>query len=424
MNDYSCSNELLEKALKVIPTGSQTFSKSHYSLPKGASPLFLESGSGAHVIDVDGNEYIDLVNGLLSVSLGYGDKDIDRAITEQLKKGISFSLPHHLELEVANLLIDLIPCAEMVRFGKNGTDVTSAAIRLARAYTGREHIAVCGYHGWQDWYIGTTSRDLGVPESVKNLSHVFKYNDLPSLERLFDRFPKMAAVIMEPMSSQYPDAGFMEAIRELCDKNGSLLIFDEMITGFRFSINGAQSIFNVTPDLATFGKGMANGMPLSALVGKKEVMSMMDDIFFSGTFGGETLSLAAAKATITKMLDNNVIEHMHSIGKYLNDGIQAVIEKLNVNWLRLEGHDVWKIIVINAGDKTQLYKSILLQELIKNGVLTIGSHNISYAMSIKDADRVIKAYELSLVAVEAARKDKSESKILKGEEIKPVFKVR
>ena len=424
MNSYTCSNELLNNALKVIPTGSQTFSKSHYSLPKGAAPLFLESGNGAIVKDVDGNEFIDLINGLLCVSLGYGDQDVDMAISNQLKNGISFSLPHHLEMDVANLLIDLIPCAEMVRFGKNGTDVTSAAIRLSRAYTGREHIAVCGYHGWQDWYIGTTSRDLGVPESVKNLSHVFKYNDLSSLESLFDKFPEMAAVIMEPMSSQYPESGFLEGVRGLCDKHGALLIFDEMITGFRFSINGAQSMFNVKPDLATFGKGMANGMPLSALVGKKEVMSMMDEIFFSGTFGGETLSLAAAKATITKMQSNNVIAHMHSIGKYLNNGIQSVIEKLNVNWIRLEGHDVWKIIVINAGDKTQLYKSLLIQELIEHGVLTIGSHNISYSMTTKDADFVIKAYEYSLISVEAAKKSKSEFRMLKGEEIKPVFKVR
>ena len=424
MNEYTISNELLDRALKVIPTGSQTFSKSHYSLPKGSAPLFLESGSGVNVKDVDGNEFIDLVNGLLCVSLGYGDKDVEVAISEQLKKGISFSLPHQLEMEVSELLINLIPCAEMVRFGKNGTDVTSAAIRLSRAYTGREHIAICGYHGWQDWYIGTTSRDLGVPEGVKNLSHVFKYNDLSSLENLFEEFPEMAAVIMEPMTLHYPDAGFLESIRELCDKYGALLVFDEMITGFRFSINGAQSMFNVKPDLATFGKGMANGMPLSALVGKKEVMSMMDDIFFSGTFGGETLSLAAAKATITKMLDNNVIDHIHSIGKYLNDGVQCVIKKHNVSWLRLEGHDAWKVIVIDAGDKTQLYKSLLIQELIKNGVLTIGSHNISYAMTTKDADCVIKAYELSLNSIEMAIKDMSEVEMLKGEEIKQVFKVR
>lgn len=424
MKVFNKSDQYLKDALDIIPLGSQTFSKSYYSLPQGAAPLFIEKGDGAIVTDVDGNEYIDLVSGLLCVSLGYNDEDVNQAIVDQLKNGISFSLPHRLETEVAKKLIKLIPCAQMVRFGKNGTDVTSAAIRLARAYTGKSHVAICGYHGWQDWYIATTSRDLGVPQEVKNLSHVFQYNNLSSLENIFEHNSDIAAVIMEPMGAVFPDSGFLQGVRDICDKHDAILIFDEVITGFRFHINGAQTLFNVIPDLATFGKGMANGMPISALVGKKNIMKHMDDIFFSGTFGGETLSLAAANATINKMLKYNVVKHFDHVGGYLNKGINNVIKSLNVNWLSLIGHNSWNVLSIDAGEKTTLYKSLLLQELIQNGVLTIGSHNISYAFDFDLADKVVSAYECSLGVIQNAIEKGEEYSLLKGQLIKPVFKVR
>jgi len=418
------SNEMLLSTLQVIPLGSQTFSKSHYSLPQGAAPLFLESGNGSLVKDVDDNEYIDLVNGLLCVSLGYNDPDVNLAILSQLKNGISFSLPHRLEYEVANLLIELIPCAEMVRFGKNGSDATSAAIRLARGITGRDHVAMCGYHGWQDWYIGSTSRDLGVPESVKALSHTFIYNSLESLKEIFVRYPDTAAVILEPMGAIYPEKGFLQGVRDICDQYGAILIFDEIITGFRLDLGGAQKLFGVTPDLATFGKGMANGMPISAVVGKKEFMIKMEDIFFSGTFGGETLSLAAAKATIKKMKSQGVIEHINSLGAYLTKGINQVIDGLGVNWLKLIGHDAWKVISIEAGDKTLLYKTLLIQHLLENGVLTIGTHNISYSFTESHANRVISAYKIALLEIEKSIIAGNEVSLLKGQILKPVFKVR
>lgn len=424
MKQYDQSLNLLEQSLACIPTGSQTFSKSYYSLPKGAAPLFVESGDGSRIKDVDGNEYIDLINGLLCVSLGYKDPDVDDAIQQQLSDGISFSLPHKLELDVAKLLIDLIPCAQMVRFGKNGTDVTSAAIRLARAFTGKNHVAVCGYHGWQDWYIGTTSRHLGVPESVKALSHAFQYNDAQSLRSVFNETQDVAAVIMEPMNTTYPNSSFLNEVREICDEFGALLIFDEMITGFRFDLKGAQSLFDVKPDLATFGKGMANGMPLSALVGRRDVMALMDKIFFSGTFGGETLSLAAAKATINKMRQHNILKHIHDVGNYLTFGVEKIISDLDISWFSLLGHDAWKIMFIDAGDDSILYKSILLQELAECGVLTIGSHNISYAFSFEDADYVISSYKSVLTKMQTSINTGCIDSLLKGDPIQPVFKVR
>ena len=263
---YHNSELLLERALKSIPLGTQTFSKSKTQYPYGVSPYFIKKGKGSHVWDVDNNEYIDFINGLASVTLGYNDPDVNAAVLEQLDNGVTFSLPHPLEFIVAEKIIEMVPCAEMVRFGKNGSDATAGAIRLARAYTHRDHVAVCGYHGWQDWYIGATARNLGVPESTRRLTHTFTYNDIESLSVIFKQWPdKVAAVIMEPMNSTEPKDDFLLMVEELTHQNGALFIFDETITGFRYANGGAQEFFGITPDLATFGKGMSNGYPCQLL---------------------------------------------------------------------------------------------------------------------------------------------------------------
>ena len=293
MNDarYSESTKFLHRAEKSIPLGSQTFSKSRTQYPVGVSPLFINKARGAYVWDIDGNKYIDLVNSLAAITIGYKNKNIDNSVRKQMKKGTIFSLPGTLEAEVAELIIETVPSAEMVRFAKNGSDATTAAIRLSRAYTGREEIAFCGYHSWQDWYIGSTSMNKGVPKDVAKLSHRFVYNEIESLRKIFDSKPnKIAAVILEPMTSEYPKNNFLSEVKDLAKKNNSVLIFDETVTGYRYSIGGAQLEFNVTPDLTTLGKGIANGYPLSAIVGKKEIMKEIENIFFSGTFGGELLS--------------------------------------------------------------------------------------------------------------------------------------
>jgi glutamate-1-semialdehyde 2,1-aminomutase len=210
---------------------------------------------------------------------------------------VIFSLPHPIEAEVAELICEMVPCAEMVRFGKNGSDATSGAIRLARAFTGRDRVAVCGYHGWQDWYIGSTARHRGVPKATRDLTHTFAYNDLTSLDALLDAHAgEFAAVILEPMNVTDPAPGFLEGVKQRAHRHGAVLVFDETITGFRYANGGAQQLFGVTPDLATFGKGLANGYPVSAVAGRREIMKLMEEIFFSFTFGGEALSLAAARA--------------------------------------------------------------------------------------------------------------------------------
>ncbi|QBG35212.1 aminotransferase class III-fold pyridoxal phosphate-dependent enzyme [Litorilituus sediminis] len=426
--DYSQSSKLLARAEKTVPLGSQTFSKSRIAYPKGVSPLFIEQGKGCQIWDVDGNQYTDFVSGLLSISLGYCNPAVDNAVIEQLKSGVTFSLPHKLEMEVAEQLVELIPCAEMVRFGKNGSDATSAAIRLARAYTQKEHVAVCGYHGWQDWYIGSTTRDLGVPSATKALTHSFAYNNIDSLKAIFaDNKDSIAAVILEPMNHQFPQDGFLEQVRALCTEHNAVLIFDETITGFRYSMGGAQQLFNVTPDLATFGKGMANGYPISAVVGKKEIMRLMEDIFFSGTFAGETLSLAATKATLNFMLEHKVTEHLKQLGERLQSGLADIIDQLDAHsWLSQSGHPAWSFL--NIADKAPYsaieLKSLFLQEMAKRGILLGGGHNLNYAHKASDIDTLLVAYQEVLTLLAKTIKQENFASMFHGELLEPVFKVR
>ena len=400
---FRSTRELLRRAEKTIPLGSQTFSKSRIQYPEGQAPLFLSYGQGGRVWDVDGNEYVDLVSGLLPLTLGYRDPDVDLAIRRQLDNGISFSLATELEAELAERLVDIVPCAEMVRFGKNGSDATSAAVRLARAFTGRDRLAVCGYHGWRDWYIGTTTRDKGVPGAVAELSHSFPYNDLEALDALLARHPReFAAVVMEPMNVTEPGPGYLAGVRDLVHGHGALLVFDEIITGFRFALGGAQELFGVAPDLACFGKGMANGMPVSAVLGRADVMGEMEEIFFSATFGGETLSLAAAIAVIDKMRREPVIETLWSTGHRLAEGARAAAAAHGLEGVvELSGMPPWMFVVFKDRPKAskEALKTLFIREMIRGGVLVLHSHNVSYAHDMADVEHVLAAYGKTFAAI-------------------------
>ncbi len=423
---YKKSEQLLDRALNSIPLASQTFSKSLTQYPRGVSPFFIEKGKGSRVWDVDGNEYIDFVNALLAITIGYCDADIDKAVQEQMGNGVIFSLPHKLEMEVAEKLIEIIPCAEKVRFAKNGTDVTSASVRIARAYTGKEHIAVCGYHGWQDWYIGSTTRDLGVPKFVKELTHKFEYNNIDSLEKIFQE-QELACVIMEPMNVEYPKDNFLKKVKELVHKNNALLIFDETITGFRYSLGGAQELFSVVPDLATFGKGMANGYPLSAVVGSNEVMQKVEDIFFSGTFGGETLSLAAANIIIDKHKEQQITKHLFVVGTYLLEQLNQLINDKNLNGIFwTSGHPSWSFLHIKEQGEYNFFeiKTFFLQEMFKAGILTLGSHNMSFSHTKEDIDQLLVVYQKVLPMVKYHIDNQTLLENIQGEILEPLFKVR
>lgn len=425
---YKESNALLARAEKVIPIASQTFSKSRIQFPAPHSPLFLTHGKGGHVWDVDGNKYVDLVCGLLCITLGYGDPDVDAAIKDQLGRGISFSLPVDLETQLAERLVELIPSAEMVRFGKNGTDATSAAIRLARAFTGRDRVIACGYHGWQDWYIGATTRNLGVPKEVQTLTHKAPFNDIETIKQLFAAHKnEIAAIILEPASSEEPKEGYLEALKELTHEHGALLIFDEVITGFRWGLNGAQGYYGVTPDLTACGKGMGNGMPISAVMGPAHIMKMMENIFYSGTFGGEALSLAASITVIDKMKQGDVIPRLWKTGKDISDRVTDLIKRYGLqDCIGLMGADPWKILAFkDYQDVSQdIIKTRWLIEMLRGGVLVAGSHNVCYAHTAEDINHVIKAYDRALARIAEDLKDGKIEERLEAPPILPVFKVR
>lgn len=425
---YKVSEALLERALKTIPLGSQTFSKSKTQYPLGISPYFITRGKGCRVWDVDGNEYVDFVSSLASITLGYSDPDVNAAVRRQLDDGVIFSLPHLLEMEVAERLVAMVPCAEMVRFGKNGSDATSGAIRLSRAFTGRDRVAVCGYHGWQDWYIGSTARHRGVPQCVRDLTHSFAYNDLAALDELLAAHAgEFAAVIIEPMNVVDPAPGYLAGVRDLAHRHGALLVFDETITGFRFANGGAQEYFNVIPDLATFGKGLANGYPVSAVAGRADVMKLMEEIFFSFTFGGETLSLAAAAATLDKLAREPVTRSLAERGEQLRRGVTALIERHGLGeCLFMAGHPSWTFLVIKdtAGCTMWEIKTLLMQELLAQGILWIGTHNLNYAHAEADIARLLDAYDRAFPLLRRAIDTGRPGDFLRCDPLQPLFKIR
>jgi glutamate-1-semialdehyde 2,1-aminomutase len=424
---YAASIAYLARAETVIPLASQTFSKSRTQYPVGAAPLFAARSKGGHTWDIDGNEYVDLVSSLGAVALGYGDEEIDEAVVRQLRDGVTLSLAHPIEAEVAERMVSLIPCAEMVRFGKNGTDATSAAIRLARAFTGREHVIVCGYHGWQDWYIGSTSMHRGVPERTRSLTHSIPYNDLDALEAaIADHAGEVAAMIMEPMTSTWPQEGYLQAVRRITQEHGIVLVFDEMLTGFRFAPGGAQEYFGVTPDLASFGKALANGFPLSAIVGRRDILDLMPTIFFSGTFGGETLSLAAAKVVLDRMATGEPTRRLAELGQRLVDRVEQARPDASRDFLSFTGHPTWSFHQWAIDDPEVLAqaKTLLLQEMLRRGVLVLSTHEVTTAHTDEDIEAVAAAYAQSLDEVAAGLSAGDLLGRLECEPIRPLFRVR
>lgn len=420
------SQELKVRAAQLIPSGTQTLSKGPTQFVQGVAPVFLVRGQGSHVWDVDGNEYIDYPMGLGPVILGHNYPAVTEAAVEQAKAGVAFSLPHPLEVELAEVLTEIIPCAEMVRFAKNGSDATSGAVRLARAYTGRDMIACCGYHGWQDWYIGTTSRHKGVPKAVRELTIPFEYNNLESLQQIFAEHPgQVAAVIMEPVGVVEPEGEFLRHVRDLTRCEGALLIFDEIITGFRFALGGAQEFFGVTPDLACFGKGMGNGYPIAAVTGPREIMKLFDEVFFSFTFGGEVVSLAAARATIKEIRIKNVIAYLWDQGQKLRDGYNVISKEFGVHHsTECVGYPPRTIVTFKDGSESEslILKSLFQQECLKRGILFSGNHNVCFRHDNQDIDRTLRVYRTAMeILAEAVEKGDAMGR-LEGKPVAPIFR--
>jgi glutamate-1-semialdehyde 2,1-aminomutase len=322
----------------------------------------------------------------------------------------------------------MVPCAEQVRFGKNGSDATSGAVRVARAYTGRDRVLTCGYHGWQDWSIGATARSKGVPRAVRELTTPFAFDDLPALSALLDRFSgEVAAIVLEPMNVREPSPGYLAGVRRLADVHGAVLIFDETITGFRFHAGGAQALFGVTPDLATFGKGLANGFPLSAVAGKRALMAEMEEVFFSFTMGGEAVSLAAARAVLDKLDRQPVIETLRIRGAEVQAEVERLAQASGASgFLSISGDPTWSFLNFSPPEGVDVWalKTLFLQEVFARGLFTLGTHNMSYAHGDEAVSTLVAVYaEVFPILAEAVTRGDVERR-LRCAPLQPLFKVR
>ena len=419
------SQEFLKRAESLIPALSQTFSKAHYSYVSGTYPTYLKHGKGSHVFDVDDNEYIDYVLGLGPVILGYCYKSVDDAIKKQIENGISFSMPHYLEVEFSEKLQKIIPGSEMVRFAKTGSDAVTACVKAARAYTGKDHILYTGHGGvWHDWFTAITSKNEGIPKFNQELIHLFRYNDLQDAKNTFKRFEgKVAAIVMEPIWLDYPNENYLQELKELAHKNNALLIFDEVLTGFRLANGGAQELFRIEADMVAFGKAIGNGAPLAAITGKEEYMKKFNDVFYSTTYGGETLSIAAGMAVVNEFLTKDIISHCWGIGQLLKDGIEKIGKEIGID-IKWNGTPVRGDITFAEinGISANLQKSIFLQECIKNNIMFgPGETLICYSHSQKDIEKTLEVCKNALEKMKPHLQTGSIHNMLEGKEIKKVM---
>ena len=427
MANYEKSNDLLKRAIEVTPLGAQTYSKSYRYYCQGDSPAFIERGEGCYLYDVDGNKFIDFVCALGPITIGYNIEEVNNAIKEQLEKGISFSLQAEVEVELAEKIIDIIPCAEMVRFVKNGGDATTSAIRLARAFTERDLVALSGYHGMHDWSIGSTENNKGIRKDVSNLTKTFEYNNIESLKELFEEYPnQIAAVILEPIQANGPKDDFLQKVKDLAHENGAILIFDEVVSGFRYALGGASEVYDVVPDMAAFGKGMGNGLPISAVAGKKEIMKQIEEgIFVSTTFGGEALSMAGSIAALKILEKPGSYEHIWKLGTILKEGLEKLIDKYELQDVILvsglpphcgvEFEDVGSLDYLDIN-------SIFSQAMIHNGIITVGINNINLSHTEEEIEAYLAAAEEAMINIKKAIEQDSTEDILIGKKVDPVFK--
>ena len=431
--DFGRSDFLREKAHKLIPGGAHTYAKGDDQYPQ-LSPGFIARGQGCHVWDVDGNEFIEYGMGLRAVTLGHAYPTVVEAAYRQMQMGNNFTRPAVIEPECAEELLSLIPNADMVKFAKNGSDVITGAVKLARAYTGRDMIARCAEHPFfavDDWFIGSTVMSAGVPQCVRDLTVQFHYNDVESLRLLFQQYPgKIACVVMEAETSIAPQGDFLIQVQNLCYKQGAVFILDEMITGFRWDLGGAQKQFGIVPDLSAFGKAMANGFSLSALAGKREIMELgglhheKERVFLlSTTHGAENHAMAAARETMRIYKRDNVIAYLYRQGERLRDGIRRVTDSLGISdYFEALGKSP-NLVYATRDEKKQAsqpFRTLFLQETIRRGLL-MPSLVVSFSHTDADIDHTIDAIGEALWIYRKALEG-GVDKYLVGRSVKPVFR--
>ena len=408
-----------EKARSIIPSQTGTFSRAASSFVEGIYPAYAKSASGSYFTDVDGNTYLDYLCGLGPITLGYNYDRVNKAIITQLNQGILFSLPHPIEVELSESISKIVPHAEMVKFEKTGSNAVTAAVRVARAYTNREKIAYCGSGGvWHDWQAAMVSRDGGVPEFNKKLIKIFDYNDLEGLQQIFeDNKNEIAAIVLEPTHFQKPENNFLQNVRKIADENNSLLILDEIVTGFRFDLGGAQKFFNIKGDLVCFGKGISNGLPLSAITGPTEFMNTFDKLWVSSSNNMEVLSIAGCLATINEMQEKKTIEHCWNIGRKLFDGWNKIISQHNIN-AKMEGYSIRmnpKFFDSQMNESLPL-KSLVFQEMVKKGffISPLNAIYLSYSHSLSDIELTLSAFDEVLTELSKKIKNENYLELLEG----------
>jgi glutamate-1-semialdehyde 2,1-aminomutase len=429
--DFSESRRLQTRSHAVIPGGAHTYSKGDDQFPEQA-PGFIARGKGCHVWDVDGNEFIEYGMGLRAVTLGHAFEPVIKAAHRQMLLGSNFSRPARIEVEYAEDLLQVLTNADMVKFAKNGSDVTTAAVKLARAYTGRDLVAICADHPFfsvDDWFIGKTETNAGIPKVIQDLTVSFRYNDLESVSELFAKYPnQIACIMMEPATTEEPRDNFLGHVRQLCDENGSLLILDETITGFRWHISGAQAVYGAVPHLSTYGKGMGNGFAIAALAGKRDIMKLggldhaNERVFLlSTTHGAETHTLAAAWETLSVYRRCNVVEQLYRQGERLRAGINECISRHGIGGqFEVQGRPCNLIYVTKDTDgaRSQAFRTLFLQELIRGGIIA-PSFVVSFSHSDADIDRTIDVVDRALGVYAKALAD-GVDKYLLGRPVKPV----
>ncbi len=427
------SQTLQEKFNALIPGGSHTYAKGDDQYPEYQAP-YISKGKGCRVWDVDGNEFIEYGMGLRAVGLGHAFQPIIDAAHHQMLQGSNFCRPAMIELQAAEAFLNLVPGAEMVKFAKNGSDCTTAAIKLARAVTGKNKVAICGDHPFfsvNDWFIGATKINNGIPKAVSDLTLKFNFNDIKSVEALFENHPnQIACFIMEPEKYEPLDLNFVKALQDLCKKNGALFILDEMITGFRWHTGGAQTLYNIQPDLSTFGKAMGNGFAIAALAGKKEYMDLggiyhdKERVFLlSTTHGAESHALAAAMAVMKIYQEENVIEHFHFQGERLRNGLlKSIRENQLVGHVGIHGHPSCLVFSTRDADKnpSQPFRTLFMQECLKQGLLA-PNLVLSYSHSDKDINQTVAIINETLKVYRKAI-DEGVERYLEGRSVQPVYR--
>ena len=418
-------------AHEIIPGGAHTYAKGDDQFPIGA-PGFIARGKGCHVWDIEGNEFIEYGMGLRAVSLGHAFEPVVQAAYKQMQLGANFTRPATIELEAAEAFLDIISSAEMVKFAKNGSDVTTAAVKLSRAYTGRALIAICGDHPFfstDDWFIGTTELNAGIPDPIRGLTLKFRYNDVSSLAQLFDQHPQqIACVVMEPETASPPMPGYLEGVKKLCEERGAVLVFDEMITGFRWHLGGAQNFHGIVPHLSTFGKAMGNGFAISALAGDRQIMRLggldhdQQRVFLlSTTHGAETHALAAALETIRVYREQSVVDCLWRQGSRLQALVErSITENRLEGFFELFGRPCNLVFATRDQDRerSQAFRTLFLQEIIRRGVIA-PSFVVSFSHADADIDRTGEVVHEALAIYRKAL-DEGIEKHLEGRPVQPV----